>query len=343
MPDMSTTEDSLLNTSTTKAAAPGISTTQPTFLIWGTNSWIASHLHPLLQQHPQQPTIHSTTARLESRTAVLAELTRVQPTHVFNCAGVTGRPNVDWCEDHQAETLTSNVVGAINLAVCCQERGVHLTVFGTGCEYLFSRDEICVGERGWEKRADDTGIYTYDETHPPGGAGYTETDPANFSGSFYSLTKAVAENYLSQLPLLLLLRLRMPTSPTHHPRSFLTKITSYSHILSLPNSHTMLHDLLPAAILLATARETGVYNFTNPGCITHNEVLALYKEIVCPGFVWRNFDNTVEAEEQSKVLKAGRSNCALDVGKLVGKMREYGERGGKLSACENDNEEEEGG
>lgn len=29
---------------------------------------------------------------------------QVKPTHVLNAAGLTGRPNVDWCEDHKAGT-----------------------------------------------------------------------------------------------------------------------------------------------------------------------------------------------------------------------------------------------
>lgn len=41
------------------------------------------------------------TARLENREQILADIERVKPTHVMNCAGITGRPNVDWCEDHQ--------------------------------------------------------------------------------------------------------------------------------------------------------------------------------------------------------------------------------------------------
>jgi hypothetical protein len=36
--------------------------------------------------------------------------------------------------------------------------------------------------------------------------------------------------------------------------------------------------------------------------------------------VWKNFS----LEEQSKVVKAGRSNCTLDTSKLVEKMREFG-------------------
>jgi 3,5-epimerase/4-reductase len=112
----------------------------------------------------------------------------------------------------------------------------------------------------------------------------------------------------------------MPVSDDLHPRSFVTKITSYARVVDVPNSNTILHDLLPCSILLASHNETGVYNFTNPGAISHNEVLELFKKHVRPSFTWKNFS----FEEQSKVIKTGRSNCKLDTTKLVEKMREYG-------------------
>ena len=41
---------------------------------------------------------------------------QVKPTHILNAAGITGRPNVDWCEDHkvslQLGAQTPNAVGA---------------------------------------------------------------------------------------------------------------------------------------------------------------------------------------------------------------------------------------
>lgn len=111
----------------------------------------------------------------------------------------------------------------------------------------------------------------------------------------------------------------MPVSDDLHPRSFVTKITKYDHVVDIENSNSILHDLLPAVVLLADHRDLGVYNFTNPGAISHNEVLALFKKIVRPGFSWKNFS----VEEQGKILKAGRSNCKLDTTKLVGRMREY--------------------
>ena len=67
-------------------------------------------------------------------------------------------------------------------------------------------------------------------------------------------------------------------------------------------------------------RLQGVYNFTNPGVISHNEILALYKEYIDPEFTWKNFS----LEEQAKILAAGRSNNELDSTKFVNCAKELG-------------------
>lgn len=120
-------------------------------------------------------------------------------------------------------------------------------------------------------------------------------------------------------PNVLILRLRMPVSDDLHPRNFVTKIAKYERVVDIPNSNTILHDLLPASILMAEHKDTGIYNFTNPGAISHNEVLSLFKEYVRPDFTWKNFT----LDEQAKVIKAGRSNCKLDTTKLINKLKEY--------------------
>ena len=95
-----------------------------------------------------------------------------KPTHVLNAAGVTGRPNVDWCEDNKQETIRANVVGVLNVADLCAARGIHHLLYATGC------------------------IFEYDEKHVIGGQGFTEEDAANFHASFYSHTKAMVEELL---------------------------------------------------------------------------------------------------------------------------------------------------
>ncbi len=117
----------------------------------------------------------------------------------------------------------------------------------------------------------------------------------------------------------LILRLRMPVSDDLNARNFVTKISKYERVVDIPNSNSILHDLLPAAIVMSEHKDTGIYNFTNPGAISHNEVLTLFKEIVRPSFTWKNFT----LEEQSKVIKAGRSNCKLETAKLIKKLKEY--------------------
>lgn len=107
----------------------------PSFLIWGGNGWIAQQLQDMLRAQGKK--VESTTARMEDRAAVKAELERVRPTHVLNCAGCTGRPNVDWCEDNKEATIRSNAIGTLNLADVCYEMGIHITVFATGCKFVY--------------------------------------------------------------------------------------------------------------------------------------------------------------------------------------------------------------
>lgn len=163
-------------------------------------------------------------------------------------------------------------------------------------------------------------IYKYDDAHPMRSSkGFLETDAANFADSFYSKTKAQTELIIASYPNVLNLRFRMPVSDDLHSRNFVTKITRYEHVVDIPNSNTILFDMLPASLTLAENSVVGIYNFTNPGAISHNEVLALYKKYIDPSFAWKNFS----LEEQAKVIKAGRSNCELDTAKLVSKLKEF--------------------
>ncbi|KAL6046675.1 hypothetical protein QOT17_022085 [Balamuthia mandrillaris] len=251
------------------------------FLVFGQSGWIGSQVIKLLKDAGE--VVHAASSRLEDRTAILSELDCLKPKYVVNAAGVTGRPNVDWCEDHRPETIRANVLGTINLADCCYLRGIHLTTFASGC------------------------IYQYDEQHPIGGPAFKETDAPNYSDSFYSTTKIITEQMLVNYSNVLILRLRMPVSDDLHPRSFLTKISRYERVVNVPNSISILADLLPIALDLTKKERKGVYNFTNPGAIAHNEILQMYKEYIDPSFTWKNFT----LEEQAKILKAGRSNNEL--------------------------------
>jgi hypothetical protein len=100
----------------------------------------------------------------------------------------------------------------------------------------------------------------------------------------------------------------MPITDEISPRNFITKITNYPKICSIPNSMTVLNEMLPIMINLALEKRVGTLNLTNPGTISHNEILEMYKAIVDPSITWQNFS----IEEQNQILASKRSNNCLD-------------------------------
>ncbi|RRT80676.1 hypothetical protein B296_00003156 [Ensete ventricosum] len=258
------------------------------FLIYGRTGWIGGLLGSLCSERGI-PFAYGA-GRLENRAQLEADIAAAAPTHVFNAAGVTGRPNVDWCETHRVETIRANVVGTLTLADVCRERGLILVNYATGC------------------------IFEYDGGHPLGsGIGFKEEDTPNFVGSFYSKTKAMVEELLTNYENVCTLRVRMPiSSDLTNPRNFITKITCYEKVVNIPNSMTILDELLPISIEMAKRNLTGIWNFTNPGVISHNEILEMYRDYIDPNFTWKNFT----LEEQAKVIVAPRSNNELDTAKL---------------------------
>lgn len=258
------------------------------FLIYGRTGWIGGLLGQICEK--QGISFEYGNGRLENRSQIQMDIQNVKPTHVFNAAGVTGRPNVDWCESHKPETIRTNVVGTLNLADVCREQGLLLMNFATGC------------------------IFEYNDAHPEGsGIGFGEEDSPNFTGSFYSKTKAMVEELLKEFENVCTLRVRMPiSSDLSNPRNFITKITRYNKVVNIPNSMTVLDELLPISIEMAKKNCKGIWNFTNPGVVSHNEILEMYRDYIDPNFKWVNFN----LEEQAKVIVAPRSNNELDTFKL---------------------------
>lgn len=282
------------------AQGPPTDEAKDKFLIYGGSGWFGGVLQELLTAQGKDFVV--STVRLENRESVEEELDREKPNRILCAAGVTGRPNVDWCEDHKQETIRSNVIGALSAADCAAVRGIHFTLFSSGC--IFEYDE----RHPMPVRRED-GTWSEERT-------FREDDPEdthNFTASFYSFTKGLLEQLLRHIPNVLVLRVRMPISDDLNPRSFIAKICKYRRVVDIPNSMTVLHDLMPVSIIMSERGLTGVYNFTNPGPISHHQILDLYKKYVDEQFEYEGFS----VEEQARVIKAGRSNNTLSSTKLV--------------------------
>ncbi len=78
--------------------------------------------------------------------------------------------------------------------------------------------------------------------------------------------------------------IHMPLDSVEHEENYITKITSHPFTCSRLNSMTVLPTLLPYLVQLLETKYTGPLNFTNPGMISHNEIIAQYKKIVKTDF-----------------------------------------------------------
>lgn len=286
--------------SSSHAEPPAKKAKKVKFLVFGRTGWIGGMIGDLLTQ--KGFAWEWASSRLQDRESVERELLHSGCTHVMNAAGLTGRPNVDWCETHRQETIRVNVIGTLTLADLCAVHGIHMTNFATGCIFHYDEKKPEKIERHDSLVAKDPSLT------------FSEEDRPNFTGSFYSETKGYVENMLREFDHVLTLRVRMPIDGDilTNKRNFIYKIAHYNKVVNIPNSMTVLPELLPYAVEMGLRRLVGVYNFCNPGAISHNQVLELYRDYIDPDFKWGNFT----VEEQAKVITAARSNNELSPHKM---------------------------
>lgn len=183
---------------------------------------------------------------------VLELLDKHKPDAVLNAAGVVGKPNVDWCEDHQTETIVGNTVLPITIAEACQKRGVYLLQMGTGCIFY--------------------GPAPHKEP-------WRENDCAN-PVAVYTRSKYAADLVLATLPNVGIARIRMPIDDRPAPGNLIDKLISFKKIVDVENSVTIVPEMIKVFRQLLEKKAPGVFHVTNPGSIKHREILKMYEEIV---------------------------------------------------------------
>jgi len=267
-------------------------------LIYGHKGWIGQQFVDLLNFNNTNINITYIlgNARVDNIKDLEIEVDKCNPTHIISfigrthgTIGVKEYTTIDYLEQKGklVENVRDNLFAPLSMALLCKNRNIHYTYLGTGCIFSYIEGEETIG--------------------------FTESDLPNFTGSGYSTVKGFTDMLMHQLEdTVLNLRIRMPIIGYHNPRNFITKITTYDKICSIPNSMTVLPELLPIVLDMMLSNKTGTINLTNPGTISHNEILEMYKEYVDPNFTWKNFT----IEEQSKIIASERSNNLLDTTKL---------------------------
>ncbi len=228
---------------------------------------------------------------------------------LINCAGYTGKPNVDACELDKGNCLDGNAVLPALIRDACRELSIDWGHVSSGCIYALER---------------------------PGGGGWREDDAPNFSFrqppcSFYSGTKALGEEVLGWAerdaggewpkwehesdPEGYVWRLRIPFNELDGPRNYLSKLQRYDNLLQARNSLSQLDDFVNACWECVEKKlPYGIYNVTNPGSVKTSDVVELILKYAVNNKNYKFFDS--EEEFMAKAAKTPRSNCVLDTTKL---------------------------
>lgn len=205
---------------------------------------------------------------------------------VVNCAGYTGKPNVDACERNKDKAILGNVVLPSMLSGVCRSRGIRLVHISSGCIY-----------DGFD--------------HP-----FSEEDAPNFdfnTGSFYSGTKELAERSVKDNPLAYIFRLRIPFDHESSPRNYITKLLTYDTLVDVRNSLSHRYDFVKYCVDLVEQKAPfGIYNITNKGSVTTREVVDLIKHLTSV----KAFKFFGDYGQFERMVLTPRSNCVLNTSKL---------------------------
>lgn len=233
------------------------------------NGWVGNKVHKEMTQRGHITSLVSHTDAFDKLTR---PYTSTKYDWVINCAGVTGTPNVDACENDKANTLYGNAIYPIKLARAVREYEARFAHFSSGCIY--------------------EGEITDVNAQP------------NFFGSTYSISKGISDVALADEAQVY--RIRMPFSGENHPKNYLVKVMKYAKNGKLyeggKNSLTHIDEAVSVACNLIERNEpNGRYNLVNKGAVTMHDVA----EIIGVSPQW------FTPEEFTQATACGRSNCTI--------------------------------
>lgn len=248
-------------------------------LLLGYSGFIGSHFKSPLEKVGYK--VFTPRIEIRNHTEVEKTVYETRPDVIINATGITGYPNVDWCESHPSETFSVNVAGSINIATVAAEFGIYMVQMASGCVY-----------DGQKK------------------GGFTEEDEPNYRGSLYSRSRIFSEKILKEFPNVLQLRIRIPITGKPHPKNLIDKLLKYPKMINIKNSCTIIEDFIPAAIKLMEMKQKGVFNMTNIGAMDHESIMKMYQEIVDP-----KFEIKIMPKKDQKELCTRRANCIMNTDK----------------------------
>jgi dTDP-4-dehydrorhamnose reductase len=195
------------------------------------------------------------TRKIKSVEGALDVIDSYQPDVVLNAAGVTGKPNVDWCETHVAETVEGNVLLPYFLAEACKRKNVYMLHIGSGC------------------------VFYGESLHSDG-----QWKPDDFANpqAVYSRAKYAADLILENYDNVGIARIRMPIDSIPGPRNIIDKLVAYEQVIDVENSVTVIDDMVKVLREILDKKIPDIFHVVNKGVVKHREIIDLYRKYVDP-------------------------------------------------------------
>lgn len=273
-------------------------------VLLGANGYIGESFQKLLEN--KKVNFTSVTRKecdLLDKDKLHAIIEELRPSAIINCAGYTGHPNVDACENNKQECKDKNYEVPRNISKIANDLNIKWVHVSSGCIYYGDNNS----------------------------KGFSEQDKPNFCFeslpcSYYSGIKANAEKMLQEDKNVYICRLRIPFNQFKHHKNYITKLLKYDRVLSAVNSLSNVNEFVEACFyLLEKQCDTGIYNLTNTGSVETKFVTKLLnKHLTSKQFIF--FEN--DKDFYSTAAQTPRSNCVLDNTKILNsgfKMRHIAE------------------
>ena len=218
---------------------------QVDYIIIGGTGYLGNHIFMTLKK--QMKMVLKISTRLENIEDLKKQLTLFKPKYVINAAGLTGLPNIDWCDDNKQKTIETNITYQLTLCHICKELNIHLTIFGSGG--IFKNNKI-----------------------------YTENDRGDYFDKFYSEARIYLENICKHYDNVLYLRINYPLSNCTNKKNLLVKVLGFKSVTNKPMSITCVDTLFPILTQIIENGEIGIMNFVNPGTTTLLKLKKAYND-----------------------------------------------------------------
>jgi len=234
------------------------------YMLLGSSGFLGSNILNILKK--QEKNVFICNCRLDNISEIESCIKIYNPKYIISSAGLTGNPNISWCDENKIETIETNITFQLTLAKICRVYKKHLTIIGSG------------------------GIFDNKRF-------YRENDSGNFYNNFYSISRIYLETLLKEYDNLLYVRVNYPISSTKSPKNLITKLKNFTFIENKEFSLTYIDELFPLLIQMIEENKTGIVNLVNNGSINLLDIMKIYSS-------YKNINYTEKKEIDSSKSNA---------------------------------------